>query len=239
MARKPHAVFIVAGDFNTAVQPIRHLHSTLEPGVMTFRRTIRGRTVQSRTDWVLCSQNLQHITECQWTEHSDHCVIMTVLQIPNMRPRATHIRVPNAEAAKELCVQAEEETTTIEEFFALHRTLAAKQTHMKRIRIALRQKKEQEIQDLAGFAKLIDEHLRTARSKVAFNLVNRLSIVHPTKRDGGIMQCFLSAQDEQLIVGQEQVLRNCLRQLQVISGAAAPRDVRDINFPSLPPLSID
>jgi hypothetical protein len=84
---------------------------------------------------------------------------------------------------------------------------------------------------------LIDEHLRTAKSKTAFQLINRLSIVHPTRRDGGIMQCYLTAHDNELHVGQEAVLLSCLRQLQIISGEAAPRDVREIYFPALPPLS--
>ena len=84
---------------------------------------------------------------------------------------------------------------------------------------------------------MIDKHLRTAQSKTAFQLINRLSIVHPTKRDGGIMQCFLTA-DDQLVVGQEPVLLSCLRQLQLISGEAPLREVNDINFPALPPLRL-
>ncbi len=48
---------------------------------------------------------------------------------------------------------------------------------------------------------MIDEHLRTSQSKTAFQLINRLSIVHPTKRDGGIMKCYLTTQDNELRIG--------------------------------------
>ena len=61
--------------------------------------------------------------------------------------------------------------------------------------------------------------------------------MHPTKRDGGIMNFFLTADTDELIVGQEAVLENCLHTLQKISGEAEARDVKDLHFPTLPPLS--
>ena len=76
------------------------------------------------------------------------------------------------------------------------------------------------MQTLKEFAVMIDALLRTVRSKIAFLLINRLSIVHPTKRDGGIMKCFITADSGELRVGQEAVLENCLRHLQRVSGAA-------------------
>jgi hypothetical protein len=91
---------------------------------------------------------------------------------------------------------------------------------------------------IASFATIIDNHLRTAQSKTAFQLINRLSILHPTKIDGGIMLCFLTPTDE-LVVGQEKVLLSCLKQLQLISGEAAPREICDIDFPTLPPITFD
>ena len=214
-ARKPHAIFLIGGDFNSKEQPIQHFQSLLEPAVPTFRRTIRHRIVQSRTDWLLCSQQdgVEHTTETQWTQHSDHCIIFSVLEIPNRRPEATHIRLPNAPIALSLCQVAELNSETTDDFLTLHHRLAAKQWHMRRIRLSLRQKQKQKIPDLAGFAQLIDEHLRTAQSKTAFQLINSLSIVHPTKRDGGIMQCYLAAPDDRLVFGQEAVLLNCLEQL--------------------------
>jgi hypothetical protein len=64
-----------------------------------------------------------------------------------------------------------------------------------------------------------------------------ISIVHPTKRDGGIMNCFLTADTDELIIGQEAVLENCLHTLQKISGETEARDVRNLQFPTLPPLT--
>ena len=116
--------------------------------------------------------------------------------------------------------------------------MARKNLHTKKIRLNLRQKEEQQVPTLKKFAEIIDKHLRTSQSKTAFNLINRLSIIHPTKRDGGIMQCFLTA-NEELIVGQDRVLLNCLKQLQLISGEAATREISDIKFPTLPQLNAD
>ena len=109
----------------------------------TFRRTIRGKLVESRTDWMLCSRhNLAHSTTHMWTEHSDHCAILSVLQVPNQQPRATHLKIPCAERAFALCAQLEEESLTVEEFYERHRVEARKQQHMKKIRLSLKQKLE-------------------------------------------------------------------------------------------------
>ncbi len=54
VAKKPLAVFLVSGDFNTAEKPIKFLHAFSLPEY-TYRRKILGKPRQSRTDWVLCS----------------------------------------------------------------------------------------------------------------------------------------------------------------------------------------
>jgi hypothetical protein len=54
IAKKPLAIFIVSGDFNTAEKPIKFLHE-LSLTEYTYRREILGETRQSYTDWVLCS----------------------------------------------------------------------------------------------------------------------------------------------------------------------------------------
>ncbi len=68
-------------------------------------------------------------------------------------------------------------------------------------------------------------------------IINRLSILHPNKRDGAIMNCFLTADTDELIIGQEAVLENCLQTLQKISGEAEPVEITDLHFPTLPPLT--
>ena len=67
------------------------------------------------------------------------------------------------------------------------------------------------------FANKIDELIRTKESKTAFNLINRLSIIHPTKRDGGIMKCFLK-EDDTLVVNRDEVLQSCLQVIGKLSG---------------------
>ena len=39
MSLKPHATFIVAGDFNSPQQPLEHFYSLLDENVDTFRRS--------------------------------------------------------------------------------------------------------------------------------------------------------------------------------------------------------
>jgi hypothetical protein len=63
-----------------------------------------------------------------------------VLELPNQHPQATHIRIPDAEAARALCEKAAFESATTEEFLANHQVMASKNLHMKKIRINLRQK---------------------------------------------------------------------------------------------------
>jgi hypothetical protein len=70
-------------------------------------------------------------------------VIFSVFERPNARPQATHIRLPNAIAALQLCTEAEEASTTTEEFLSAHSCMAKLKLHMRRIRLTLRQKQEQ------------------------------------------------------------------------------------------------
>ena len=57
------------------------------------------------------------------------------------------------------------------------------------------------------------------------------------------MNCFVSGPDDgdqqQITVGQQEVLRSCLQQLQLTSGAAdlAICTIRATRFPDLPPLT--
>ncbi len=48
------------------------------------------------------------------------------------------------------------------------------------------------------------------------------------------MNCFLTADTDELIAGQEAVFEYCL---QKISGEATLRDVKDLMFPMLTPLT--
>ena len=55
---------------------------------------------------------------------------------------------------------------------------------------------------------IIDKLLRTNNSKTAYTMLNRLLIVHPNKRDGGIMQSYL--QNDNIVTGQDNILFNCI-----------------------------
>ena len=191
--KKPTAIFLIAGDFNTAKQPIEHFHElSHEDGTEhpTFRRVVQGVTRQSRTDWVLCSHELHHETLYHWTAHSDHCVIECSMELPRSQPKATHIVLPKADVVLEMCKNAQEQSRTVQDFLKHLSAQARTRKHLKKIRVTLKQKQEQK-HSLQEFAEQIDKQIRTTSSKQAFQLINRLSIVHPTRRDGGIMTCFM------------------------------------------------
>jgi hypothetical protein len=43
----------------------------------------------------------------------------------------------------------------------------------------------------ALYALIIDDHIKTSQSNTAFQLTNRLYIVHMTKRDGSIVKYYV------------------------------------------------
>ena len=66
--------------------------------------------------------------------------------------------------------------------------------------------------------------------------------MHPTRRDGGIMTCFFAGRDvegmEDLVVGQQAVMENCIQHLISVSGQATyTTEVASKNFGHLPPLT--
>ncbi len=99
----------------------------VKPGEITFRRTIRGKRLRSRTDWVLLSRPVPHTTTLHWTDHSDHRVVIYVLEIPNQQPQATHIRFPSSTRTLELCMMAEQlGSSSVDEFYSMHHALTRK-----------------------------------------------------------------------------------------------------------------
>jgi exonuclease III len=93
-ARKPKAVFVVCGDFNQDKNPLPHMH-TVNKEEITFRRKHLNGLRQSRTDWVLVSKRIENSCRYSWNDLSDHALIACSLHIPNARPQASHILIPN------------------------------------------------------------------------------------------------------------------------------------------------
>lgn len=200
-ARKPHATLLVCGDFNSAQQPVRFLHNVSPPPTsMTFRRVILGRLVQSRTDWVMCSRPVEHETESRWTECSDHCALAIRLLLPVAGPKQNCIKFPTSIKALEICSRAEKRACCLQEFIESVTAAASRGEHTRKIRISLKQKKPQK-NSLQALAAQIDRRLRSPLSKEAFKIINRLTILHPERRDGGIMSCYLSEADQVIVVG--------------------------------------
>ncbi len=64
----------------------------------------------------------------------------------------------------------------------------------------MRRKQNKKIED---YVTIIEENLRTMNSKEAFNVLNRLTIIHPKRRDGGIMNCQLKEDNQGIEVDQQ------------------------------------
>ena len=143
-AKKPSAIFLIAGDFNSAQCPLKYLHE-LAPTIgsdgnqiTTFRRDVLGELRQSRTDWLLCSHQLQHETLFHWTTLSDHCAIECSLQLPRAQPRASHILLPQADVIKEMCLRAEKQATDVISFLQAIKEQARQNRPFKKIRAKLK-----------------------------------------------------------------------------------------------------
>ena len=63
--------------------------------------------------------------------------------------------------------------------------------------------------------------MRTHNSKNAFNILDRTTIIHPHRRDGGIMECYLDEKSDTLIVDKEKIIENCIAELVKLSGKGA------------------
>ena len=143
-AKKPSAVFLIAGDFNTSQCPLKYLYE-LTPKVdsegrttTTFRREVLGELRHSRTDWLLCSHQAQHETLLHWTTLSDHCAIECTLQLPRAQPKATHILLPQADVIREMCLRAEIQASDIFSFLQAVKEQARKTSPFKKIRAKLK-----------------------------------------------------------------------------------------------------
>ncbi len=82
---------------------------------------------------------------------------------------------------------------------------------------------------------MIDATLRTNKSKIAFQILNRLTIIHPIKRDGGICKCFIDEEENSIKFGNEIVLKNCI---QVHSKLSLITTIYNIDYSKCYKLSI-
>jgi hypothetical protein len=69
MSKKPRAVWVICGDFNTDIQRINKAESVHHE--MTYFRTIQGRLVESTTDWMMGNCDLL-LTSTERMNLSDH-----------------------------------------------------------------------------------------------------------------------------------------------------------------------
>ena len=60
-------------------------------------------------------------------------------------------------------------------------------------------------------------------------MISNMTILHPTKRDGGIMNCFLN-EDGEVVVDNNAVLKQCFETLGKLSTKVEPPELTDTYF---------
>jgi hypothetical protein len=165
---------------------------------------------------------------------SDHAILTCTFGYTSSRPHASTHLVPDPLICKELCWQAQRNSETFFEFLSALKHLTARRQHIKKIReaLSLNNKQWKTLQDLENQIEIL---IRGLDPKTAHQIINRLAIIHPSRRDGGLMNCFLEG--EELFAGHESVIENCLKVLGEISGELDPVPLSEMDFPDLPTLS--
>jgi hypothetical protein len=204
---------------------------------ITFKRKNKESVRQSHTDWVLFSHKVLHKTEHEWTSFSDHCAIKIAISIPENRPGASHIVTIDKQITLAGCRLAELGARNTEEFLKIQKELLNQQKPLKKIRLRLKEKKPQR-SDLTDLAHKIDTTIRSKHSKTAFNIISHMTIIHPTKRDGGVMNCFIDEQGE-VIVDSKQVLKQCIETIGKHSTIVDTPKLDEVYFPRLQPLPLE
>ncbi len=49
---------------------------------------------------------MTHETDYHWTQHSDHCAIISEIELPLSPPKAARLILPRADIALEICSKA-------------------------------------------------------------------------------------------------------------------------------------
>ena len=80
----------------------------------------------------------------------------------------------------------------------------------------------------------MSDNLFTKNSKIGNKILHSVTILHPEKRDGGIMNC-IKLSDSQFITNQTEILKSCLKVLSEIQKRSQYNPI--VTTTSLEPLS--
>ncbi|KAL4485087.1 hypothetical protein ABPG72_014607 [Tetrahymena utriculariae] len=230
---KPNQLIMVCGDFNVSSNPIPFLYDYTKYIPYTWQRG----NLSSKTDWILTNfVSAEQKIETSFNKLSDHALITLQVNLPLKIQKKQFIVYPNRKLANQLCKLCEVLTTETLSLVILHRQIREKLNMKFKKRTRLFIKKSQLIPKDFLFNE-IERTIRSSYSKKAFNSINRLCIINPQKREGGIMKCFLN-EHGLIISDNDLVMENCYKTLQNISKALISEEIRLLNeksFPSLEP----
>ena len=138
-------------------------------------------------------------------------MIISCLGIHLNTLKSYQIATPNSTNSNTLCFFSESQAAYLLQYLEIHKHNRHKFHTTTLHRVKLDELKSSDT-PLENIIETIDRSLCTRESLKAFNWIKRLTILHPHKRDGGIMNCF-SNQDNSLMVHHDAVMQNCLEQL--------------------------
>ncbi|KAL4467970.1 hypothetical protein ABPG72_021751 [Tetrahymena utriculariae] len=246
---KPNTTILVCGDFNTSQNPIPTMYNFTQNIACTFKREIHLKSNNSikiqenKLDLILCNKNLQH--ECNSTFYagiSDHALIHSkiYLEKQNLQINTTMI-IPNKKITLEISKSARTRASTSKEFLENHREIMKRSTTYTKQRLKINQFQEQK-KTFDELVEQIDSLIRTQQSRISYQTLKRICIIHPNKRDGDLFKCFTN-EGGVVITEQQQILKSCLLQigeystLQTINIMEYNLILKTTQWPNLPALS--
>ncbi|CAD8198859.1 unnamed protein product [Paramecium pentaurelia] len=179
----------------------------------TFSRIIQSKVVKSKTDCLLIKANLEAKCTFQQNSLSDNILITSKIEIQqsHLTPRRYQfypIKLNILSLNIQYC-----KSKSFADFYNNLKQNSHRNKFFNRIREKLMQLNHYEGSSIGNTLKEIEKNLRSNYSKEAFRIIDRLVIMKPAKRDGGLMNFFLDGND--LVTDNEQILSNCLNQLGI------------------------
>ena len=135
-------------------------------------------------------------------------------------------------------MEASKDTANHQEFIQNLKKINSANPTWTKIRVRLRKRIKQRY-TIEELHQRLEKNLRSNASKISFNLIKRLTIINPAKRDGGIVTCLYDA-EENFTAVNERIQDSCLEFMEGISKRTPQHLVEDQEkqpFPSLKPLT--
>ncbi|EAR96184.2 reverse transcriptase (macronuclear) [Tetrahymena thermophila SB210] len=228
------SLFIISGDLNQKTNLFPQLNQLVDPQQPTLIASRNQKFFKS--DWIWSNQQFRWNSKTSfYLEASDHSIIETECMLPFQPKVQQKFLIPFKQGSFNLCFIASKQSNNSLSFIERINKLRKFIKHKKSIRLTIRKRQEQKF-TWQHFIQQCESYIRTSKSKHGWKIVQRLSVTHPQKRDGGLMTSFLNDEGK-LTVGHENIINNCLSKLTELSGQMCNTQNLKLPLPNLSPLN--